>query len=86
MASLGDQRAGPLSGRSFSVDGFSMVPAPDAARFVFRARGVAVDTAGRAFGVDLPRHAFRTSATSARTARGSVLMNGSCLGPNRRRR
>jgi sarcosine oxidase subunit gamma len=68
MPSLGDQRAGPLSGRSFSVDGYSMVPAPDAARFVLRARGVAVDTAGRAFGIDLPRQAFRTSATGARTA------------------
>jgi len=68
MASLRDQRAGPLSGRSFSVHGFSIIPAPDAARFVFRTRGVAVDTAGRAFGVDLPRQALRTSATSARTA------------------
>jgi sarcosine oxidase subunit gamma len=68
MPSLGDLRAGPLSGRSFSVDGFSIIPAPDAARFVFRTRGVAVDTAGRAFGVDLPRQALRTSATSARTA------------------
>jgi sarcosine oxidase, subunit gamma len=68
MASRGDQRAGPLFGRSFSVDGFSMVPAPDAARFVFRGNGVAVDTAGRAFGVDLPRQAYCTSAIGARTA------------------
>jgi sarcosine oxidase, subunit gamma len=68
MPSLGDQRAGPLSRRSFSVDGFSIIPAPDAARFVFRARSVAVDTAARAFGIDLPRRAFRTSAIGARTA------------------
>src|SRR5262249_33587283 len=68
MASLSDQRVGPLFGRSFSVDGFSVIPAPDATRFVFRARGAAVDRAGRAFGVDLPRQVFRTSTSGARTA------------------
>jgi sarcosine oxidase subunit gamma len=68
MASLVDQRAGPLSDRSFSVDEFSMVAAPDRARFVFRGTGIAVDTAGRAFGVQLPRQAFRTEATGARIA------------------
>ena len=68
MPSLGNRRVGPLGGRTFSDDGFSMVPAPDAARLVFRARGVAVAAAGRAFGIDLPRHAFRTASTGARTA------------------
>jgi sarcosine oxidase subunit gamma len=68
MASLVDKRAGPLSDRSFSVDGFSMVAAPDRARFVFRAREIAVDIAGRTFGVELPRQALRSNATGARTA------------------
>jgi len=68
MASLSDQRVGPLFGRSYSVDGFSVIPAPDATRFVFRARGAAVDPAGRGFGVDLPRQVFRTSTSGARTA------------------
>jgi sarcosine oxidase, subunit gamma len=68
MASLVDQRSGPFSGRSFSVDGFGRVPAPDFARFVFRARGIAVDKAGRTFGVELPRQALRTNAADARIA------------------
>ena len=68
MTSLVDQRAGPLSGRSFSVGGFSMASAPNVAQFVFRARGSAVDTAGRTFGVELPRQALRTTATGVRTA------------------
>ncbi len=45
-----------------------MIPAADVARFVFRARSVAVATAGGAFGVDLPRQPFRTGATGVRTA------------------
>jgi sarcosine oxidase subunit gamma len=68
MVDLGEQRIGPLSGRSFSVDGLSMLPAPDAARFALRARGASVDAANRAFGVDLPRQAFRSAAVGARIA------------------
>ena len=68
MPSLVDRRSGPFSGRSFSVNGFSMVPTSDFARFVFRARGIAVDKAGRAFGVEMPRQALRTNAADARVA------------------
>jgi sarcosine oxidase, subunit gamma len=68
MPRLVDQRAKPLADRSFSVDGFSMVPALDLARYVFRASGVAVDTAGLTFGVELPRQALRTNTTGGRTA------------------
>ena len=68
MVSLVDQRSVPFTSRSFSVDGFSMFPTPDLAQFVLRARGVAVDTAGRAFGVELPRQTLRTGAADARIA------------------
>ena len=68
MASLVDLRAGPLYDRSFSVDGFSMVPGPNLARFVFRGRGIATDTAGRTFCVELPRQALRINTTAERTA------------------
>jgi sarcosine oxidase, subunit gamma len=68
MAEPGHRRIGVLSGRRFSAGGFSMIPARDAARFTFRAKGVAADTASRAFGVDLPRQAFCAATTDARTA------------------
>jgi len=68
MASVLDKRVRPLFERSFSVEGFSMVPGPDLARFVFRASGIAVDTAGRTFSVELPRRASCTDATDARSA------------------
>jgi sarcosine oxidase, subunit gamma len=68
MPSLCNRRFGPLPGRTFSLEGFAMVPAPDAARLVFRARDGAVAAAGRAFGIDLPREACRAAATGARAA------------------
>jgi sarcosine oxidase, subunit gamma len=68
MAELGHCRMGAASGRSLSAIGFSMIPARDAARFTFRARGLVIDTASQAFGVDLPRRAFCTAATDARAA------------------
>jgi sarcosine oxidase, subunit gamma len=68
MADLAHRRMGALSGRSFLAVGFSMIPARDAARFAFRARGSVIDTASQAFGVDLPSQAFCTAETDARAA------------------
>jgi sarcosine oxidase subunit gamma len=68
MADLADYRVGPLSVSSLSVGGVSMALLPNEARFVFRARGAAVDTAGHAFGIELPRQAHRTGVIGARTA------------------
>jgi sarcosine oxidase, subunit gamma len=68
MVDFGDRTLGPLFSRSFSVGGFSMVPAPESCRFTFRARGAVVDTASQAFGVTLPRQACSTANTGVRAA------------------
>ena len=68
MPDLSNRRVGPIRNRFFSIDGLSMVVAPDASRFVFRGKGAAHVAAGRAFGIDLPHHALCTVARGTRTA------------------
>jgi sarcosine oxidase, subunit gamma len=68
MDKLNPIRSRPLRDPSFSINGFSMSPAPDSARFVLRARGAAVDAAGSALGLELPRNAFGTGTAGTRSA------------------
>jgi sarcosine oxidase, subunit gamma len=68
MSDIGNQRVGPVAGRTFSIGGFSMVPAPDAARFVFRGRDAAIEAAGGVFGLDLPRRALAAATAGGRSA------------------
>jgi sarcosine oxidase subunit gamma len=68
MPSLEHPRIGPLHGRTLSVEGFSLAPAPDAARLVFRGRGETVDVAGRALELDLPREPCRGAVSDVRSA------------------
>lgn len=64
-------RANSLDRRASAVRNIppaTLAALPDAAKLVFRGRPAAVDAAGQAFGVALPREACRFSAKGGRTA------------------
>jgi sarcosine oxidase gamma subunit len=58
-------RSRPRGDESLSVSGFSMMPVPDVARFILRARREGLDAAARVLGMDPPRKAFATGIAGA---------------------
>lgn len=59
---------GRLASATRSIPSATLAVLPDTSKLVFRGRPAAVDVAGRAFGVPLPRKACRFSAKSDRAA------------------
>ncbi|MEI9983604.1 MAG: hypothetical protein WDN69_10620 [Aliidongia sp.] len=65
---LSAARQSVFAGLALSQGATRISPLPPAARFNFRGRDAAVDAAGSAFGVMLPRQACRAASSGSRAA------------------